>query len=228
MANFKVGETTYPVTASPDNELLQDLDPLLYNLIVYLPAQLQEHLGARWQTASQKARLPSAQQARIVSQVYPYPPEDSSVDAETSFPLLVVFRGAETPENQTDVLRNVNNEFTIQYILPPLDAAQKEQLYPFLKGVSSVVNRSLRSKSLFITPNKVVSVNTGQTRWESWQAETNQMFHTIIMSCNITERISNANVYQPLAGIDSDLLDASVDPSDPILINQVSIDTEEP
>lgn len=225
--SFTVGNTVYPITDSIDNSLLQDLDPLIAFLCNYLATQMQLELGARWQTAAAKARLPLDQRPAIVQQALPFPPGDIVVDAETLFPMLAVFRASESTEKQTDLLRNLNNELTIMFILPPLDAAQKNQLYPFLKGASNVISRALASRANFMIPNKIVEVQTGNTLYDQWDLETNQTFLTATITCNVIERISRNVVLEPLEGIDTEILDESVEPNNPILINEVSVETSE-
>lgn len=129
---------TTPLTASTSNSLLQDADPALYWFTQWCEGVLQEHLGDRWDsevTAMGQASL----SGYIVRSTVPYDPVPHFHEAEFPLPLLAIYRvGSNFNDATTTWIRRVST-WGLDYVLPPLSAAQLERLSPIRSAIEAVL-----------------------------------------------------------------------------------------
>lgn len=136
---FALGNFVSPLTASTTNSLLQDADPALYGAIAFYQAMLQTHLGARWNAEVSRCGLPGLV-GKISSATFPFDVSVHLQDMQTQPPWLAVYRTTETAdEGDARNWYRVPATWGLQYVLPPLSAAQTAQLGPILRAVSSVL-----------------------------------------------------------------------------------------
>lgn len=138
--SFKYGGTTYPLAASTANSLLLDADPALYYTLDYFQSVLNTYIGSR--LAAEAAKVPVAAQITLsVGQVIPYDPAPFLVQMQSGFPILAVYRVRDTLfEDRTIAWPHRVGEWAVQYILPVLNAAQMEHLWPILKTLGDVLH----------------------------------------------------------------------------------------
>ncbi len=139
---FKQGGVTFPLPTSlgvggTGLTVLEDADPAIFHALAFFQAMLEMHVGARWAEAAAVAGLPTA----IVAQSMPYDPADYLHTRQFKFPLLAVFRTRERFDQKSTWRDMSAGTWVVQWSLPPLDAAQAEQLTPFLHAVAAVIRR---------------------------------------------------------------------------------------
>jgi len=135
---FKIGEFVSPIVAATTNPLLQDADPALNTLSAFYRAVLVSHLGARFDAEVAKSGL-TGKVGTIAANFVPYNPVPYLTQTQLQFPLLALFVTGETIHDVTSNVYQSKGEWTLQWILPHLTAAQCEQLHPILRAVAKVI-----------------------------------------------------------------------------------------
>lgn len=135
-AQFRLGGVTFPLTASTSNSLLRDSDPALYYMLDFFAEMIRTHLGSRLAAQATVAGLTIS---NAVAMRIPYDPAPYLLEEQLKFPLLAVYRKQSTFRGNIS-RRHHDGEFEVAYILPPLSAAQAEQLLPILRSVGRVLD----------------------------------------------------------------------------------------
>ena len=141
---FKIGKVRYPLPLAADTgkSFLADADPAVYHLLEYYEAMITQHMGDRIEEAFSETSLAGMSP---VMGTCPYSPDYFMTQTQFKFPLLCVYRVRETLEEERTVSFSVMNvaTFHVDYILPPLTAADMERLNPILASVVRILhNRS--------------------------------------------------------------------------------------
>jgi len=138
-AGFIHGGASYPLEGEQTNTLLQDSDPSLFYALEFFSAMLETHLGARL-VAEASAVGVAAPISSAVAYAVPFEPAPYLLSAQFGFPLLAVYRKTEKMTFATYNWRHSVTDFGVEYILPPLSAAQAERIVPILASVGRVLD----------------------------------------------------------------------------------------
>lgn len=137
---FNHGGATYPLTANLSNSLLKDADPAIFYALEYFEAILRQHIGDR--LLAQAAQHGIQAIRRVVEQKIPYDPRPWLQEVQLPFPLLAVYRIASKYGVASSSFMRNEATWQVSYSLPPLTAAQIEQVGPILHAVeSALLNR---------------------------------------------------------------------------------------
>lgn len=143
--SWQYGGTTYPLTASTSNSLLQDGDKALFYAIDFFQSVLTTYLGPRLIAEAAKSP-PITQLTQLIGQVVPYDPAPFLVEMQLGFPILAVYRVRDTLfEDRTIAWPHRVGEWNVQYILPVLNAGQMERIWPILKAVGDVIHNRIET-----------------------------------------------------------------------------------
>jgi hypothetical protein len=160
-ASFKHGGTTFPLTASTSNSLLKDADAVSFYMLDFFASVLNTHLGSRLAAQATAAGMTIS---NAVAMKVPYDPAPYLLEEQFKFPLLAVYRKRSVMRGNISY-RHDDSEFAVAYILPPLSAAQAEQLLPILRAVGRVLdNRADMGFDPAYTPP---GGSAGQSVWGS-------------------------------------------------------------
>jgi hypothetical protein len=140
---FQVGNVVQPISTTSTNPLLQDADPALYYALDFWTFVIVNYPGPRLVQALTNAGVFYANQAiaAAVAQSYPWAPLPEQLENQFRFPLLCAYR----KKGQTN-WRSVGYEtdswsIELQYILPPMNAAQTEQVIPIFNAIAQALRR---------------------------------------------------------------------------------------
>jgi hypothetical protein len=149
---FRVGAATFPLISGPlaTNPPLQDADPTLYYGLDFWAAMIRQHVGARLLAIvaglQMSPWLNSNGQPDVVRQQYPYDVGPYLTELQAQMPLLAAWRGKTQYQKKTASYYEDRCEFTLAYILPPLTAAQAEQIIPVLRAAEAALrNRTVQA-----------------------------------------------------------------------------------
>lgn len=136
-ASWKFGKVVYPLTESTSNSLLRDADPTIYYALDFFSSMITMHVGARLlaQAAIIGAPIPAA-----VAMTIGYDPAPFLEQSYFQFPLLAVYRKRGRLREKTGTWRHDEGELNVDYILPPLSAAEAEHILPILRSVGRVID----------------------------------------------------------------------------------------
>jgi hypothetical protein len=142
---LQVGGLVLPLTTSGGNSLLQDADPALFQALSFWSWVIDNYVGARLVTAMSLANLkwPNASIMSAVAQRYPWDPIAAKGENQFQFPLFAAYRKRIDTEWITAAWEHEATTLEILYVLPPLDAAQAEQIVP----IFTAIEKALRKKT---------------------------------------------------------------------------------
>lgn len=153
---FKLGNAIYPLDPASSNSLLQDVNAPLYYALDYFSAMIRQHLGARWDVAVLAAGLPEYD-GYVVRTALPYDPTPELITSQVKLPLLAVWEDEGTEEQKTLSWYHTVSTWKATYVLPPMTAAQKELLHPFLKAAkNTIADRTIQGHDPSYLNNLVV------------------------------------------------------------------------
>lgn len=135
---FKLGNVEFPVADSPFVGALEKLDPALYAALAFYKAVLVQHLGAYFDALATAAGLPDLV-GKVVAEAVGYDPLPYLTAAQYKFPLLALYRTEEQIVDKTVAWYRSNQSWTLVYALPPLTAAQANQVVHVLKAVRAII-----------------------------------------------------------------------------------------
>ncbi len=138
-AGWKYGGVQYPLTGATGASLLRDADPSLYYILDFYTSMLALHLGTR---IAAQASIAGAPIASAVAMYIGYDPSPYLTQGYFKFPLLAVYRKKEKMVEKSKVWRDDQADLDVMYILPPLSAAEAEQMMPILRTVGRVLDLS--------------------------------------------------------------------------------------
>lgn len=163
-ATFQTANAVFPLTNTSGNTLLQDADPALYHALAFWSAMIQQHVGTRLVAAMTAAGVSTAG-GSITSAVmaqYPYDVTDYMVESQVVFPCLAAFRRSTSTRKLAADYEDDTTKLSLMYVLPPLTAAQAEQVFPILGAVYKVLrNRTTAGWDPSYTPPGGASVTPG-------------------------------------------------------------------
>jgi hypothetical protein len=139
---FEVGNVTFPIAETSENGLLRDADPCVFFALDYYAAMLAQHLGARFVADCATAGVLAGNGIAISAPVMTAVPYDVTAYLGTvqyQFPILAISRKSITSEWKEFGFERDVSKIAIQYVLPPLSAAQAEAIVPILSAVFKVL-----------------------------------------------------------------------------------------
>src|SRR5882672_3272224 len=139
---FKVGGTTYPLTASTSNSALLDSDPSIFYTLDYFGAMLVQHMGARFMAEVVKTGLKGTDGKAITSVVgskLGYDPGPYLTQSQVKFPLLAAYRDNAVFSEKSVTHERDTTVVQVLYVLPPLSPGQAERLTPLLHSVNNIL-----------------------------------------------------------------------------------------
>jgi hypothetical protein len=236
--SYGVAEVTnaiFPLPTGSPNSLLLDSDPVLYYLISYWQAILTYYCGARMTAAFQSTSLSVAgnPDTSVITQTYPYDPTPFLAENQFSFPFLAVWRKSTTSEWHTMGYEHDKTLFGAAYILPPLDAAQSEQILPILGAAYKILRHATTQgwDPSYIPPGgssptpgpwtaayaNLESIQVERAQHGKFQGGGNLWFPTLLFETLVKERDNfpplSVTGYQPMTGGDIDVALISSDGS---------------
>ena len=141
---FRRGGTTYPLPTATTNSLLQDSDPVLFALLDFFSYCLNTYIAPRLlaQSTAVGGKVQLAYTTGLAfNTAVPYDPAPYLQENQgLQPPLFAVWRQKESLKGRTTVWRESVTTFGASYILPPMNAAQAENLLPILNAVSQVLD----------------------------------------------------------------------------------------
>lgn len=138
---FASGGVVYPLVSPGTNSILQDADPAIYFATAFFQQMLTTHLADRWAVECTAAGgAAAAVSTTIVKSTSSFEPYSHMQELQALLPLLAVYRISAKSRDLS--LQRVHREGVIKvdWIMPPLAAAQMLRLAPFLKAVFDVLD----------------------------------------------------------------------------------------
>jgi hypothetical protein len=137
----------YPPQPTSSNNELYDLDIVTYRLLAYYQGVLQANFISRWQAVTQALQLTSANvnylvDGYVVPQAIAYPVTSTLLSTDYKFPLLSCYRKDEKWTQQSIQWINVESNYLITLVMPPLTNPQLARLYHFLAAFSKCILKS--------------------------------------------------------------------------------------
>lgn len=231
--SFQYGGITFPLTVSTANPLLKDADPALYYALAYFQSVLTTHMGAR--LLAQCATGPVVVDIKAaVAQVCPYNPDPYLTETQFKYPLLAIYRNKAEDEDVTVTWPHEVQEWTVQYILPPLNSGQMERISPILSVIPKILQNRIENKfdPAFLSGADVwalagvEAVKLVGGVWSRYEAAGNLVFPCWTGRMVVKERVmplpqtfSPPEGFQALTGIDNE--EDLVDNINPDLTNVV-------
>jgi hypothetical protein len=225
---FQVGSFVSPLTAATTNPLLQDADPALNAALSFYQAVISIHLGARFDAEMTKAGL-AQYVGQISAEIVPYDPLPYLQQAGLAPPLLALYTVSEKILERTRAYYQVEADWKLLWIMPPLNAAQFEQLNGFLRAVSKVItdrtilgyDPSYQSGALFCEVGGIEQLDLGPVRYGAIQGlQTNLFFPTIEFEMTAYERRMSTPGLLTLAGTDTTIQVTDDTGANPITVVQ--------
>jgi IPT/TIG domain len=138
---FEVANALLPLPSPGTNTLLRDADPALYYALDFWSSMITTYVGPRLLAAAASAGV--TQITSAVQQQYPYDPAPYMTEGQFQFPLLAIYRKTGKTKKLTASYEDDNAQIGVAYILPPLTAAQAEQVAP----IFSAIYKTLRNRT---------------------------------------------------------------------------------
>lgn len=211
--NFQVGAFVSPLTSATTNSLLQDADPALYNALKFYQAVLSTHLGARWDAEVTKAGL-AQYVGKITTLAVPFDPAPYLTQGGYQPPILALFTVSEKITDRTRAWYQIEADWKLQWILPPLTPDQFLQLYPFLRAAGKVItdrtylgyDPSYQSGARFCAVGGIAQLDLGPPRYGAIPGlDTKLFFPAVEYEMTVIERRMPTPGLLPLTGVDSSI-----------------------
>ncbi|HEY2516952.1 MAG TPA: hypothetical protein VGI39_39040 [Polyangiaceae bacterium] len=135
------GGVTFPLSTTSGNTLLRDADPSLNFALDYYAWMIGQYVGARMMQVVAALNL-SAEIPAAVHEQIPYDPAEHLTKAQMRLPLFALWRMKSDSEQITVVHARDAVTWRCAYILPPLTAAQEEDLGPILRAIEIVLQHA--------------------------------------------------------------------------------------
>lgn len=139
---FRHGATTFPVTASQTNSFLRDADPTVYWLLDYFAFVIDKYVGERLLLEAGDCGAPIE---NAVEYSVPDNPEAYLTQEQVKFPLLSLHRTNDVVTDRTMTWRGSKCTLKLHYVLPTLDAAQRERVMPVLHAVARIIDSRIEN-----------------------------------------------------------------------------------
>lgn len=141
-STFAHGGTVFPLSGSLTNSLLRDGDPSLYWCLDYFSFVINAYLGARIVAEAAACGAPIS---AAVAYSLPDDPKSFLTQSQVKFPLLSLHRESDVLTDKTITWRGSRSTWKLHYVLPTLDAGQRERLIPTLRAVSAIVDNRIEN-----------------------------------------------------------------------------------
>lgn len=136
-ATFQHGAVAYPLPTGTARSLLRDADPPIYFMLDFYAYALTTYMGARLMESVAAIGAPIAQ---AVEMKVPYPIEVFEKLEQFKYPLLAIYRMNGKYNYRTKVWEHDVGRFGLSYVLPPMTAAQMENVGPILNSAKTILN----------------------------------------------------------------------------------------
>lgn len=143
LGSFKRGNAVYPLPAQSANTLLRDADPALYYVIDYFQSVLKTYMGQR--LVVECAKDPPIGITLTTPYVVPYDPSPYLQEQQFMFLLLAVYRKKDKYLQKGLGLIDDEQEWGVDYIMPPLTGAQVERIGPVLRSVGVILHNRIEN-----------------------------------------------------------------------------------
>lgn len=144
-STFKWGGTTYPlatVASGATGTLVQRVDPAVYYMADYLTTMLATYAGAAW--AEQATAVGGQFTGKsIVAYTMTRDPAPDLTDEQIKFPLLAVYRVSAKDFDHTLTWERSDEVWRVDYVLPPMSAAERERILPFLDAAHDITTKKV-------------------------------------------------------------------------------------
>lgn len=137
------GGVQYPLSATSTNTLLRDADPAIYYALDFYQWVLEQYIGPRWVKACASANYRGPDQnllTKLTNIAIGYNPVSELVSMQASLPILAIYRVSSTSLYKTVVKSEEQTIWEMVHILPPMDAAQMEQLLAVQHAMYALVD----------------------------------------------------------------------------------------
>ena len=145
---FQVGAIYQPLDTKSPNTLLQDADPVLFFALSFWSFVINTYPGPRLLQALRDNNVLNQQGQQIdsaVAQAFPYMPQPTWLENQLKLPLLAAWRTRTVSELKTAGWEHDGGHLDVIYVLPPMTAAQTENVLPIL----NTVEKALRWKTTY-------------------------------------------------------------------------------
>lgn len=198
---FRFGAVTYPLPTGTGNDLIQDADPAIAYILLFLQTVINKYCGASWTERVAIAGLTDATGALIASpcmQLVPFHGADYFQDEQFKFPMLSLDRVHGEYKEISRAYFEAQTKMQLLYILPPVTPQQAYQILPFRKMVRDTI---LDRLMLDFDPSwldgetplyKTAGFDKLELLTEDWlplnHPKTNQIYETYMMTFTLMER----------------------------------------
>lgn len=132
--NAQVGAIKFPLATSTGNTALFDCDRALLEVINFIAACIRLDCQARWNDSVNQLGLTQLD-GYMIQTILPRDPIPTMMHIQDKFPLLAVYRTKARYEEFTVNHVRSKGIWRIDYVLPPLNAGQTTNLFPYLAAV---------------------------------------------------------------------------------------------
>ncbi len=143
-SGFQVGNFVGPLTANTTNSLTQDADPAIYYTLDYFKTMLQTYLAARFDSQMTAAGL-TQHVGKAFTTALPYDPLPFLQSSGVQPPFLALFPEVDKPQELTRSWYEVEEQWQMLWVLPPMDSAQFAQLYSILRAAGKTIQDRLEN-----------------------------------------------------------------------------------
>jgi len=230
-AGIKVGSFVAPLTASTANSLLDDADPALSAVLAFCQGVLPIHLGARFDAEVVRAGRPDLA-GHLADRAIPYDPLPFLAQEQLVPPLLAVYPIRENTHEKTRNWWHLEEQWRVQWILPPLTPAQFLQLSPILRAVGRVLVDRIEQgwDPAYKTGSKVFSVanieeiGVTECRYGTVAGIDSKIFFPAVeIDLLVSEQKGPTPGNEALDGIDAKVQSTNSDGSNPVDVNGASL-----
>jgi len=216
---FQHGGVAFPLPTETTNGLLQDADPALFYALDFYETVIRAHLTTRLVAEADACEYTDITDA--VAMAVPYSPEPFLTENQLKFPLLAVYRKSDTFNERTLTWRLSSGEWGIDYVLPPMTAAQAERLLPALNAVRVIVeNRtdlgfdpSWNDSARVWTSSyaNLEKIELRSSEFQLWQLGDGLPFHALSCVLSVRERQMPADgAFETFERVESDVVNKDI------------------
>lgn len=217
-ARSQIGNVVTPLSTTSGNTLLQDADPTIFFALDFFSGLIRIYEEARLLQAATAAGMTNIGAA--VAQRYPWVPELETQQNQFQFPLMAMYRKDATTTQLTTAWEDDKTDFDLVYVLPPMTAAQTEQIAPVLNAIAGTLRKgATRGFDPNYTPpgGSLGSLVWGAaganfewggfSRWHylTWPAASGLKFPCLLMEGTFVERDMYVQGTNKFAGADTEV-----------------------
>lgn len=210
---FGEGASVFPLTSSTANSLLKDADPAIFYCLDFFAFVLGAYMGTRLVAEATACGAPIT---AAVAYTLPDDPATYLTQAQVAFPLLAIHRVQDVVTDRTLTYREAKGTWRVHYVLPPIDAGQRERLLPALRAAARIIDNRIEAK---FDPNylggarifgpgyaNLESIRLMTVDYAEWETGSPLSFPAAAMTLEVCERDTViAGAFDALAGTDTAL-----------------------